>query len=79
MKTVLAIRHVAFEDLGTFATVLDAMNYRVEWQEAGMSRLSREAAMAADLVIILGGPIAVYEQDDYPFLADEIARESELR
>ena len=72
MKTALVIRHVSFEDLGTFATVLDAMNYRVEWHEAGMSPLLREAAAAADLVIILGGPIGVYEQADYPFLADEI-------
>ncbi len=72
MKTALAIRHVSFEDLGTFATVLDAMNYRVDWHEAGISPLPREAAMAADVVIILGGPIGVYEQADYPFLADEI-------
>ncbi|WP_454625334.1 glutamine amidotransferase [Bradyrhizobium cenepequi] len=72
MKTVLVIRHVAFEDLGSFVAVLDSTGYRVEWHEAGMSPLRREAAAQADLVVILGGPIGVYEQADYPFLADEI-------
>jgi GMP synthase (glutamine-hydrolysing) len=72
MKTALVIRHVAFEDLGTFAPVLDSVGYRVEWHEAGVSPLRSEAA-AADLVVILGGPIGVYEQDDYPFVAEEIA------
>jgi len=26
-----------------------------------------------DLVVVLGGPIGAYEQEDYPFIADEIA------
>lgn len=71
MKSALVIRHVAFEDLGTFAPVLEEKGYRVEWHEAGVSPLGRAAA-AADLVIILGGPIGVYEQADYPFVLDEI-------
>jgi len=29
--------------------------------------------LAPDLVIVLGGPIGVYERDTYPFIADEIA------
>ena len=31
------------------------------------------AAAASDLLIVLGGPIGVYEQTDYPFLRDEIS------
>jgi GMP synthase (glutamine-hydrolysing) len=72
MKSALIIRHVAFEDLGTFAAVLDSADHRVAWHEAGMSPLHLETAAAADLVVILGGPIGVYEQADYPFLLDEI-------
>jgi GMP synthase (glutamine-hydrolysing) len=71
MKSALVIRHVAFEDLGTFAPALEQRGYAVEWHEAGMSPLPPDA-VAADLVIILGGPIGVYEHADYPFVLDEI-------
>jgi GMP synthase (glutamine-hydrolysing) len=47
------------------------MGYQVEWHEAGMSPLSGNAA-SADLVVILGGPIGVYEEADYPFVTGEI-------
>ncbi len=35
MKTVLAIRHVAFEDLGSFAPVLAERGYAIRYLEAG--------------------------------------------
>ena len=38
-----------------------------------LSRFDAETLLAPDLVIVLGGPIGVYERDAYPFIADEIA------
>lgn len=70
MKTALAIRHVAFEDLGSLAEPIAAAGYSIRYVEAGMQPIPAEAA-DADLLIVLGGPIGVYQTEEYPFLADE--------
>ncbi|WP_018264525.1 glutamine amidotransferase [Methylosinus sp. LW4] len=72
MKTALAIRHLAFEDLGSFAEPIAAAGYSIRYVEAGMQPIPAEAA-GADLLIVLGGPIGVYQTEDYPFLTDEAA------
>lgn len=70
--TVYAIQHLAFEDLGVWEDVLYSLGLRVRYVEAGVEDLSR-ALQHKGLTVILGGPIGVYEQQDYPFLAQEIA------
>jgi GMP synthase (glutamine-hydrolysing) len=71
-KTCLAVRHVAFEDLGLLAPALTKRGYDLRYLEAGIDGIGGDALVAPDLVVVLGGPIAVYETDAYPFLADEI-------
>jgi GMP synthase (glutamine-hydrolysing) len=71
-KTAIAIRHVAFEDLGSFAPVLGVHGYRTSYREAGLDDLGEPALRGADLVIVLGGPIGACEDSAYPFLADEL-------
>jgi GMP synthase (glutamine-hydrolysing) len=71
-RSAIALRHVAFEDLGLFAGVLEAANWDLSYREASTDDLSDPALAAADLLIVLGGPIGVYEVDAYPFLAQEI-------
>jgi GMP synthase (glutamine-hydrolysing) len=73
VKQAIAIRHVHFEDLGLLAEVLSAAGYQVTYREAAVDHLDPRELMAADLLIILGGPIGVYEDDVYTFLTDEIA------
>jgi GMP synthase (glutamine-hydrolysing) len=70
-RRCLAIRHVAFEDLGILAPVLAGYGYAVEYRDAGVDELGDAAE--ADLLVVLGGPIGVYETDRYPFLATERA------
>ena len=72
MHTLLALRHVAFEDLDGFAPLLAAHGYTIRYVEAGYDDLAALDPLADDLWIVLGGPIGVYEQDAYPFLADEL-------
>ncbi len=72
MTVCIAIRHVAFEDLGTLAGILAEQGVEVRYLEAGVDDLSAIDPLAADLLAILGGPIGAYEDDLYPFLADEI-------
>ena len=71
-KTCLAVRHVAFEDLGLLDSLLGARGYAVRWLEAGVDPLDTGAVVEPDLVVVLGGPIGVYEADIYPFFANEI-------
>lgn len=72
MKTVLAIRHVAFEDLGSFGPVLAGLGYQINYVEAGLDDLRQVDALTPDLMVLLGGPVGVYEDDLYPWIRDEL-------
>jgi GMP synthase (glutamine-hydrolysing) len=72
MKSAVVIRHVAFEDLGTLEPVLLARGYAIRYLEMGLDDIAAVDPVAPDLAVILGGPIGVYEQDEYPFLQQEI-------
>lgn len=72
MKTVLAIRHVAFEDLDNFAPLLTERGYVIRYCEAGYDDLAMLDPLADDLLVVLGGPIGVYEDEAYPFIHDEL-------
>ena len=69
--TAIAIRHVAFEDLGLIAPILTATGWRIDYRDATVDDLSDPALLAADLLVVLGGPVGVYEGDVYPFLGPE--------
>jgi GMP synthase (glutamine-hydrolysing) len=71
-KTCLAVRHVAFEDLGILGPLLSARGYDIRYHDAGIEPFAAKSLIAPDLVVVLGGPIGVYEQETYPFIADEI-------
>ncbi len=71
--TALAIRHVPFEDLGSFAPVLRERGFAVAYRDAGLDDLGARDLVDADLLIVLGGPIGVYETREYPFLKGEVA------
>jgi GMP synthase (glutamine-hydrolysing) len=71
-RSALALRHVRFEDLGLLANILDQAGWAISYRDAPIDDLIDRAIEEADLLIILGGPIGVYETDTYPFLAKEI-------
>ena len=71
MQNAIAIRHVAFEDAGTLEPVLEERGIALRYLEAGIDNLS--PAKDADLLLVLGGPIGIYEVDRYPFLKHELA------
>lgn len=72
MKTITAIRHVPFEDAGTLGEVLGQSGGTIEYVEAGLHDIGAIDPLASDLLIILGGPIGAYDDDDYPFIRDEL-------
>ena len=67
METV-AIRHVAFEDLGVWHSPLTARG-RVGYLDPGEDG---DRAKDADLLVVLGGPIGVGDRDHYPQIGAEI-------
>jgi GMP synthase (glutamine-hydrolysing) len=73
IKKCLAVRHVSFEDLGLLGPLVASRGYGVCYHDAGVQPIDAETLLAPDLLIVLGGPIGVYERDVYPFIADEVA------
>lgn len=72
MKSLLAIRHVPFEDLGCLETPLAEAGYAIRYVDAPTTDFPRLTQANWDLLVVLGGPISVNEQNDYPFLSDEL-------
>jgi GMP synthase (glutamine-hydrolysing) len=72
-RTCLVVRHLAFEDLGLIEGVLLDRGFTIRTVEAGVDDIAALDPAADDVVIVLGGPVGVYEDDVYPFLRDEIA------
>ena len=70
-REVLVLRHLAFEDLGTWEETLSQLGFRVSYIEMGVDPLNETRAMNAALLIVLGGPIGVHDKELYPFLVDE--------
>jgi len=68
----IAIRHVSFEDLGSFAAPIEEAGYRLSYHDVGLHDLSKLDPIEPDLLVVLGGPIGAYEEAQYPFLTNEI-------
>ena len=71
MRNVVAVRHVAFEDLGTLGDLARDHGLDVRYVDAGLDPLPRGAA-EPDLLVVLGGPIGAYDERAYPFVGDEL-------
>ncbi|CAD5141393.1 Glutamine amidotransferase [Microbacterium sp. Nx66] len=67
-RTAIAVRHVPFEDLGILAPLLAARGYETTLLDAGIDAIDPDAVAGTDLLLVLGGPIGVYDEDRYPFL-----------
>jgi GMP synthase (glutamine-hydrolysing) len=72
MKTCVALRHLAFEDLGLLEPWLKSKGWRITYFDLGIDELSKLDLSKVDLLVILGGPIGAEDDALYPFLADEV-------
>ena len=78
IKRVNVIRHLAFEDLASFASVLLAHGYQINYIEAADFALVPDDmlqldALSDELLIILGGPISVNDKAMFPFIDAELS------
>lgn len=72
MRKALAIYHVAFEDLGSLGAILSRNGFAITLADSCTMDWSVVDPLGYDLVIVLGGPIGVYDHGSYPFLNQEI-------
>ncbi|AZY53440.1 glutamine amidotransferase [Bordetella avium] len=72
-KTVIAIRHLHFENLGTLEPLLQTRGYTVRYLDAPDGDLRAADTANADLLVVLGGPIGAFDESIYPFINDELA------
>jgi GMP synthase (glutamine-hydrolysing) len=72
VRQALVIRHVACEDLGNLALVLQQRGLVVRYVEAGVDDLAQLNPLAPEVLIVLGGPIGVYQEQDYPCITEEL-------
>lgn len=73
MSDLIAIRHVCFEDLGSFAGALAERGLSPRNLDAGIDDLAALDPLEPELLVILGGPIGANDVLDYPFLRDELS------
>lgn len=69
----LVFSHVAFEDLGSLQPRLIERGFAIQTVDVSTADFPVTQANTCDLLVVLGGPIGVYDVDAYPFLNDELA------
>ncbi|WP_118135498.1 glutamine amidotransferase [Oceanicella sp. SM1341] len=71
--TLTALRHVAFEDLGSFAPVLERAGYDIAYVDVTDTDPGALDPLAPDLLVVLGGPASATDTQGYPVMASETA------
>ena len=69
---VTCIRHLHFGGLGSFETVLLNAGFDIKFWTVGVDDLATLDPVSPDLLIVLGGPMSVYQTDAFPFINDEL-------
>lgn len=70
LRTAVAVRNLAFEDLGCFEDGLQQAGYKVHYYDVGLDDLWTLDPIKTELLVVLGGPIGANDEDDYPYLTD---------
>jgi GMP synthase (glutamine-hydrolysing) len=77
MKSALIIRHVPHEGLAGYREPIESAGYAIDRIDVADPRFPSLDLSAPDLLIMMGGPMGVYEQDEYPWIACQLRRLTE--
>jgi GMP synthase (glutamine-hydrolysing) len=72
-QRAIVLNHVAFEDLGSLDAQLRLRGFEIDFVDVSTAPFPLPQAETCGLLVVLGGPIGVYDLLDYPFLIDEVA------
>jgi GMP synthase (glutamine-hydrolysing) len=70
-KQVWAIQHIGYEDLGSFEPVLKSRGFEVKYFCSRHVDYKGLFAHDPDLLVVLGGPMGVYETEKHPWIHAE--------
>ncbi len=73
MKRVVVVQHAECEKPGLIAEALQSRGYTFETVLTSAGEPAPKDLNQAQGLVIMGGPMGVYEQDRYPFLRDEMS------
>ncbi len=74
MKSALVIRHAPHEGLAGYREPIEAAGYAIDTADIDDPRFPSLDFAVPDLLVLLGGPMGVYEQDKHPWIAVELRR-----
>lgn len=73
-KTALIIRHVPYEGVAGFRVPIEAAGYQLDRIDVSDPVFATLDLTRHDLLIMMGGPMGVYEQDQYPWIGCQLRR-----
>lgn len=73
-KNALIIRHVPYEGVAGYREPIEAAGYHVDRIDVADPCFSSLNLVEPDLLIMMGGPMGVYEQDRYPWIRCQLRR-----
>jgi GMP synthase (glutamine-hydrolysing) len=74
MKRALIIRHVPREGVAGFRQPIEAAGYQVDRIDVGDPAFATLDLREPDLLIMMGGPMGVYEAERYPWIKCQLRR-----
>lgn len=72
MRDILVLQHAECESLGAIKQAVTNKGLRAEYIRTFAGESVPDSIGDAAALIVMGGPMSVYEKDRYPFLADEL-------
>ncbi|PTQ09904.1 glutamine amidotransferase [Sphingomonas oleivorans] len=74
MKRALVIRHTPYEGIAAFRRPVEEAGYVIDRIDVTDPAFPTLDMCSPDLVVMMGGPMGVYEREAYPWIAHEIER-----
>lgn len=73
-RSALIIRHVPYEGVAGYRAPIEAAGYVLDRIDVADPAFSSLDLAEPDLLIMMGGPMGVYEQDEHPWIACQLRR-----
>jgi GMP synthase (glutamine-hydrolysing) len=74
MKRALVIRHTPYEGIAGFRQPVEAAGYVIDRVDVTAPGFAAVDFCSPDLVVLMGGPMGVYETAAHPWIATEVER-----
>ena len=74
MRSALVIRHTPYEGIAGFRQPIEARGYAIDRIDVTDSAFADVDFLEPDLLVMMGGPMGVYEVDSHPWITCEINR-----